>query len=99
MQGVFNPNILVYHLPNSAEGVHFSAFHYACKGFSIQISIFPANSAEDLHFSAFHYVSNYFTILQLYLIYYIHTFVFMFYLFILHPIICIAVKIYKIILR
>ena len=27
MQGVFNPNILIYHLPNSAEGLHFSAFH------------------------------------------------------------------------
>ena len=28
MQGVFNPNILIYHPPNSAEGLHFSAFHY-----------------------------------------------------------------------
>ena len=28
MQGVFNPNILIYHLPNSAEGLHFSAFRY-----------------------------------------------------------------------
>ena len=30
MQGVFNPNIpiYVYHPPNSAEGLHFSAFHY-----------------------------------------------------------------------
>ena len=27
MQGVFNPNILIYHPPNSAEGLHFSAFH------------------------------------------------------------------------
>ena len=26
--GVFNPNIPIYHLPNSAEGLHFSAFHY-----------------------------------------------------------------------
>ena len=24
MQGVFNPNIPIYHLPNSAEGLHFS---------------------------------------------------------------------------
>ena len=30
MQGVFNPNILIYHPPNSAEGLHFSAFH--CRG-------------------------------------------------------------------
>ena len=30
MQGVFNPNILIYHPPNSAEGLHFSAFHYKC---------------------------------------------------------------------
>ena len=28
MQCVFNPNILIYHPPNSAEGLHFSAFHY-----------------------------------------------------------------------
>ena len=28
MQGVFNPNILIYHPPNSTEGLHFSAFHY-----------------------------------------------------------------------
>ena len=28
MQSVFNPNILIYHPPNSAEGVHFSAFHF-----------------------------------------------------------------------
>ena len=28
MQGVFNPNILIYHPPNFAEGLHFSAFHY-----------------------------------------------------------------------
>ena len=28
MQGVFNPNILRYHPPNSAEGLHFSAFHW-----------------------------------------------------------------------
>ena len=27
MQGVFNPNILIYHPSNSAEGLHFSAFH------------------------------------------------------------------------
>ena len=27
MQGVFNPNILIYHPPNSAEGLHFNAFH------------------------------------------------------------------------
>ena len=27
MQGVFNPNILIYHPPNSAEGLHLSAFH------------------------------------------------------------------------
>ena len=26
MQGVFNPNILIYHPPNSTEGLHFSAF-------------------------------------------------------------------------
>ena len=26
MQGVFNPNILINHPPNSAEGLHFSAF-------------------------------------------------------------------------
>ena len=31
MQGVFNPNIPIYHPPNSAEGLHFSAFHYYCK--------------------------------------------------------------------
>ena len=28
MQGVFNPNILIYHPLNSAEGLHFSAFHF-----------------------------------------------------------------------
>ena len=28
MQGVFNPNILIYHQPNSAKGLHFSAFHF-----------------------------------------------------------------------
>ena len=28
MQVVFNPNIPIYHPPNSAEGLHFSAFHY-----------------------------------------------------------------------
>ena len=28
MQGVFNPNILIYHPPNSTEGLHFSAFHF-----------------------------------------------------------------------
>ena len=28
MLDVFNPNILIYHPPNSAEGLHFSAFHY-----------------------------------------------------------------------
>ena len=28
MQGVFNPNILIYHPPNSTEGLHFSAVHY-----------------------------------------------------------------------
>ena len=34
MQGVFNPNILIYHPPNSAEGLHFSAFHiYKYQGF------------------------------------------------------------------
>ena len=27
-EGVFNPNIPIYHPPNSAEGLHFSAFHY-----------------------------------------------------------------------
>ena len=27
MQGVFNPNIPIYHPPNFAEGLHFSAFH------------------------------------------------------------------------
>ena len=27
-KGVFNPNILIYHPPNSTEGLHFSAFHY-----------------------------------------------------------------------
>ena len=30
MQGVFNPNILIYHPPNSTEGLHFSAFHCSC---------------------------------------------------------------------
>ena len=30
MQGVFNPNILIYNPPNSAEGLHFSAFHLIC---------------------------------------------------------------------
>ena len=33
MQGVFNPNILIYHPPNSTEGLHFSAFHYYCNNF------------------------------------------------------------------
>ena len=28
MQGVFNPNIPIYHPPNSGEGLHFSAFHF-----------------------------------------------------------------------
>ena len=28
MQGVFNPNILIYHPPNSAEGLHLSAIHF-----------------------------------------------------------------------
>ena len=31
MQGVFNPNIVIYHLPNSAKGLHFSAFHFLRK--------------------------------------------------------------------
>ena len=26
-EGVFNPNIPIYHPPNSAEGLHFRAFH------------------------------------------------------------------------
>ena len=29
MKGVFNPNIPIFP-PNSAEGLHFSAFHYTC---------------------------------------------------------------------
>ena len=28
-KGVFNPNIPIF-LPNSAEGLHFSDFHYNC---------------------------------------------------------------------
>ena len=39
MQGVFNPNILIYHPPNSAkfhEGLHFSAFHIICV-----LNVFP----------------------------------------------------------
>ena len=44
MQGVFNPNILIYiyHPPNSTEGLHFSAFHYL----GIDIS---TNGAWDMH--------------------------------------------------
>ena len=42
MQGVFNPNILIYHPPNSAEGLHFSAFHYLGIDFS-------RNGAWDMH--------------------------------------------------
>ena len=34
MLGVFNPNILIYHPPNSAEGLHFSTFHYNCYNYS-----------------------------------------------------------------
>ena len=29
-KGVFNPNIPIF-LPDSAEGLHFSAFHFLCK--------------------------------------------------------------------
>ena len=36
MQGVFNPNIPIYHPPNSAGGLHFSAFHYASRAISIR---------------------------------------------------------------
>ena len=42
MQGVFNPNILIYHPPNSAEGLHFSAFHFTiinCDFSAIQSTI------------------------------------------------------------
>ena len=28
MQGVFNPNILIYHPPNSTEGLHFSFYSF-----------------------------------------------------------------------
>ena len=44
MQGVFNPNILIYHPPNSAEGLHFSAFHYYYLGID-----FSRNGAWDMH--------------------------------------------------
>ena len=40
MQGVFNPNIPIYHLPNSAEGLHFSAFHlYRFKIFHVNTQL------------------------------------------------------------
>ena len=39
MQGVFNPNIPIYHLQNSAEGLYFSAFH--CCVFYLLLQCLP----------------------------------------------------------
>ena len=44
MQGVFNPNILIYHPPNCAEGLHFSAFHLNV--FSFLFMLFLCNIAN-----------------------------------------------------
>ena len=44
-KGVFNPNIPIFP-PNSAEGLHFSAFHYLGIAFS-------RNGACDMHIKTF----------------------------------------------
>ena len=52
MQGVFNPNIVMYYPPNSAEGLHFSAFHCFLND-DIRYKIYPVDVPES--------ISNFFT--------------------------------------
>ena len=54
MQGVFNPNILIYHPPNSTEGLHFSAFHYVLEAYlyCVYALVGGAISIRDLYICA-----------------------------------------------
>ena len=52
MQGVFNPNILIYHPPNSTEGLHFSAFHYTI------IESVDSISKDERGFPLTQYITN-----------------------------------------
>ena len=56
MQGVFNPNILIYHPPNSAEGLLFSAFHYLIQEFIIELV--DSISRDERGFTLKQYITN-----------------------------------------